>query len=168
MGIRSVGKTGGTTGGEHYGCGGFSRDYAGPGYPKGITRDQTTAVEFLERVLLTKQNWVDAGRARPELNPGLSHNVSNTVNVRTDEWDSVRDFIWDNQKDLAGIALMGDDGEKKHSNAPREAVISKADEEKYNTLIRNYVPVDYAEMRECEDGTDQTGEVACSGGTCEQ
>ena len=58
-------------------------------------------------------------------------------------------------------------GDKDYAFAPREAIVTEADEEKWNNLLKHYVPVDYSEMVEDEDNTDLVGEVACAGGACE-
>ena len=53
-----------------------------------------TAVDLLEKVKLTKENWIDAGK-REHLcaQPWLSHNVSNTISVKDDFGDFGLVFI---------------------------------------------------------------------------
>ena len=67
----------------------------------------------------------------------------------------------------SGIAFLPSTGDKDFAFAPREAIATEADEEKWNNLLRHYIPVDYSAMVEEADNTDLTGEVACSGGQCE-
>jgi len=70
-------------------------------------------------VKLTKENWIDAGK-RAELcaQPWLSHNVSNTISVKDDEWGAVEAFIYDNRHVFAGISLLSDGGDLDYPQAP--------------------------------------------------
>ncbi|MFW5859627.1 MAG: recombinase [Planctomycetota bacterium] len=83
------------------------------------TKKELDAVDLLEYVKLTKENWIDAGR-RPErcAGPWLSHNVSNTITVRDGEWDAVADFIYDNRDFFAGISLLPEGGDLDYPQAP--------------------------------------------------
>ena len=83
------------------------------------TKNQLSALTLLEHVKSTQQNWVMAGK-RPELctQPWLTHNVSNTINVRPDEWDGITDFIFDNRDFFAGIALLPQSGDLDYPQAP--------------------------------------------------
>ena len=87
--------------------------------PEAITKNEVDAVKLLEHVKLTKNNWIDAGKV-PErcAQPWLSHNVSNTINVRDDEWDAVEQYIYDNRDAFAGISLLPDGGDLDYPQAP--------------------------------------------------
>lgn len=126
-----------------------------------------SAVEFLSTVRSTQNNWVRTGIARPDSSPKACHNVSNTVNVKEDEWGDVADYVWAHKKDFSGISFLPSTGDKDYAFSPMEAVSTQADEELWNNLIRHYTPVDYKAMVEDEDSTDLTGEIACAGGACE-
>jgi len=83
------------------------------------TKNQLSALKLLEHVKSTQANWVMAG-TRPELctQPWLTHNVSNTINVRPDEWDGITDYIYDNRNFFAGIALLPQSGDLDYPQAP--------------------------------------------------
>jgi ribonucleoside-triphosphate reductase (thioredoxin) len=130
-----------------------------------ILREDVDAVPFLQHVKLVQQHWVEAGRRHERYNPGLHHNVSNTVTVRDEEWDAVQQYIWENRAHFAGISLLRETGDKVYAQAPREAVTTEADVLKWNAL--HYVPVDWASMRETQDVTALADVVACAGGACE-
>jgi len=130
-----------------------------------ILREEVGAVQFLEYVRTVQQHWVCAGRRHDAFNPGLHHNVSNTVTVRDDEWDTVQKFIWDNREYFAGISLLREAGDKIYAQAPREAVITEADITKWNAL--QYRPVDYPALSEHTDVTTLADVIACAGGSCE-
>lgn len=84
-----------------------------------MTKRDVSALQMLELVKRTKENWIDAGR-RPErcAQPWLSHNVSNTISVKDDEWDNVETFIYQNRRAFAGISLLPDGGDLDYPQAP--------------------------------------------------
>jgi ATP cone domain len=127
-------------------------------------REHQGAVEFLKIVQSTQQNWVVPGTARGTAN----HNVSNTVNVRDEEWSEVADYIWDNRHEFSGVSLLSDAGDQIYAFAPFEAVQTKEQERRWRELATSYVPVDYHAMFEAEDGTALSLEAACAGGACER
>lgn len=83
-----------------------------------ILRGQIGAIDFLQKVKLTQNNWVEYGtNADLCFDPTIRHNVSNTVNVKPEEWDDVEDFIFNNQSHFAGISLLGSKGELDFNQA---------------------------------------------------
>jgi ribonucleoside-diphosphate reductase alpha chain len=131
----------------------------------GIYREDLSAVKHLEYVRLVQLHWVQAGRRVEKFSPGLHHNVSCTISVRSDEWAAVADFIWGNRQHFTGVALLQDQGDKAYAQAPRESVATREDIAKWNSLV--YQPVDYTLLREEEDLTELKQVVACAGGACE-
>jgi ribonucleoside-triphosphate reductase (thioredoxin) len=82
-------------------------------------KNQLPAVEMLKVVKDTQKNWVYSGKNRSLCTQDyLSHNVSNTVTVKPDEWESVTKFIYDNRKYFAGISLIPQSGDKDYTQAP--------------------------------------------------
>jgi ribonucleoside-triphosphate reductase len=82
-------------------------------------KNQLPAVEMLKVVKDTQKNWVYSGKNRSLCTQDyLSHNVSNTVTVKPDEWESVARFIYDNRKYFAGISLIPQSGDKDYPQAP--------------------------------------------------
>lgn len=135
--------------------------------PPGATiKADLTAVEFLDLVKSTQQNWVLPGTAVEEHSPGLNHNVSNTVTVKESEWDKVADYLWEHRDFFTGVSLLASTGDKDYAFAPNEEVVTPADEARWNNLIDNYTPVDYELLMESDDSTALSGEVACAGGAC--
>ncbi|WP_372806642.1 ATP cone domain-containing protein [Pontiella sp.] len=134
---------------------------------KAILRSEMSAMDLLKYVHSTQQNWVVPGTARPEMNPGLYHNVSNTLTVREGEWDAVADYIWENRADFTGISMLAATGDKIYQQAPHEEVVTAQDETLWNELISKFRSVDYTEMQEADDTTNLQGEIACAGGACE-
>lgn len=78
-------------------------------------KNQLPAVEMLSIVKDTQKNWVYSGKNRSLCTQEyLSHNVSNTVTVKPDEWDDVTKYIYDNRKYFAGISLIPQSGDKDY------------------------------------------------------
>ena len=95
--------------------------------PKGaITKNNLRAVDLLEKVKLTQQNWVDAG-TNVELCsvPYVRHNVSNTITVKDNEWDEVTDYIYNNRQWFAGISLLAASGDLDYPQAPFTTVLDE-------------------------------------------
>jgi ribonucleoside-diphosphate reductase alpha chain len=82
-------------------------------------KNQLPAVEMLSIVKDTQKNWVNSGKNKNLCTQDfLSHNVSNTVTVKPDEWNSVTRYIYDNRKYFAGISLIPQSGDKDYPQAP--------------------------------------------------
>ncbi len=96
--------------------------------PGSRTKRDYSALQLLEQVKLTKAHWVDAGR-RPErcAQPWLSHNVSNTITVKDEEWAAVADYLYDNRAWFAGVSLLPDGGDLDYPQAPFAEVWTAAE-----------------------------------------
>jgi ribonucleoside-diphosphate reductase alpha chain len=97
--------------------------------PQGsIIKNQISALELLEKVKLTQQNWVKHGtRIESCVKPYLHHNVSNTINVKPEEWDNVETYIYNNRKWFCGISLLPVTGDKDYPQAPFTAIYTPAE-----------------------------------------
>ena len=83
------------------------------------TKNKVDAIQLLEHVKDTQKNWVLSGTNKNLCTqPWLVHNVSNTINVKADEWDEVTDFIYKNRKYFCGISLLPITGDKDYPQAP--------------------------------------------------
>lgn len=82
-------------------------------------KNKVCAIELLEYVMSTQKSWVMNGTNK-ELctQPWLVHNVSNTINVKPEEWDAVTDFIYDNRQYFCGVSLLPIAGDKDYAQAP--------------------------------------------------
>jgi hypothetical protein len=133
---------------------------------KAIIKDDLSALKFLDMVKSTQQNWVLSGTADELVAPGLNHNVSNTITVRPDEWEAVLDYLWTNREFFTGVTLLSSSGDKDFAFAPNEAIVTSADEQRWNDILLRYKSVDYTSLIESEDGTHVSMEPACAGGLC--
>lgn len=87
------------------------------------TKNDVDALTLLEYVKTTQNNWVECGKNLDLCTQQwLSHNVSNTINVKDDEWESVTDYIYENRNSFAGISLLPMSGDKDYPQAPFQTV----------------------------------------------
>lgn len=90
-----------------------------------LIKTEVSAVKLLEHVKLTQENWVMGGRRAERCTaPWLRHNVSNTITVRENEWDSVSRYIYDNRDAFAGVSLLPEGGDLEYPQAPFTSVLT--------------------------------------------
>jgi len=132
-----------------------------------ILRDDLTGIEFVKQVCSIYENWILPGTANPWSSSGLTHNVSATTTVRPDEWDQVRDFVWENRSRIAAMSFLAYSGDKDWEQPPCEGITTPADEARWNEIISRYRQVEWTEMRELEDRTSLNQVIACEGPKCQ-
>ena len=91
-----------------------------------------------------------------------SHNVSATVNVRDDEWETVKEWMWDNREHYNGISVLPFD-----NGVYRQARFEAIEKEQYEDMFAKLQSIDLTQVKEYNDNTNLQGEVACAGGACE-
>lgn len=132
-----------------------------------VVKRDIGAVDFLKMVKSTYENWVLPGTANPNSSKGLTHNVSNTVSIKADEWDDVAEYIYENKECFSGISMLADFGDKAYKQAPMERVSTEEDAIKWNEMVKNYQPVDWALFTELDDFTEASLNPGCANGKCE-
>lgn len=127
--------------------------------PKGsITRDMTSALDMLKRVNSYNMNWIKEGHRYGS----NTHNCSVTISVKDNEWNELREEMWNTRESYTGIALLPYDG-GTYQQAPFEDM----DESKYKEMEKLVKHIDLTKVKEIEDFTNRGEIVACSGGVCE-
>ena len=126
----------------------------------GLTMSDISMKDFLDKVFLVYENWVLPGH-----NFGQTHNVSCTLIVDDQEWDDAFDYIWKNRAKLCSMSFLPKQSDKEIPFCPRETVATVKDMTQFNSLVKNYKPVDYTQMTEDEDVTIK--DAACDGNNCE-
>jgi hypothetical protein len=116
------------------------------------------ALDLLERVRFIYENWVKPGHVDGQ----NLHNVSATISIKDDEWDIVRDWMWENRDSFTGLSILPYDG-GTYVQAPFE----ECTKEKYEEMMKHLTEVDLYKIIELTDDTNLSGELACAGGTCE-
>jgi len=150
--------------------------------PEGaLTREEHSAVDFLNWVRRVQSAWVANGVLRPESVEGLTHNVSNTCTVRPDEWDAVAQTLLEGRSAYGGVSCISASGDYDYPQPPFQAIYSpeeiamddplrEAKLEAYaywRSLREASVTLSFDDVVEHEDNTTLSQELACSGGACE-
>jgi len=126
--------------------------------PKGSILRHESAYDLLERVKWFYNNWIKTGHIT-----GMNtHNISATVSIKSEEWEGVGEWMWENRTCYNGLSVLPYDG-GTYIQAPFE----DCTEEKYHEMMESLTQVDLSRVIEVDDNTDLKGEVACAGGACE-
>ena len=123
-----------------------------------ITRLDEKPIDLLERVKFVYENWVKPGH-RSGAN---SHAISCTVSLRGDEWPEAVEWMWKNRDAYNCLSVFPYWG-GTHKQLPLQDIT----EERYNEMAQLIKNVDFTEILEEEDATQQAENLACAGGACE-
>ena len=126
--------------------------------PKGSIVRTESPFDLLQRVKLVATDWVKAGH-RAGSN---SHNVSATISLKEDEWELAGKWMWDNREFYNGLSVLPYDG-GTYTQAPFEDIKKK----QFEDMVKTLTEVDLSEIIEKDDNTDLSGELACTGGSCD-
>jgi len=124
---------------------------------KAILRHET-ALDLLTRVKHFSEKWIHPGHT----SGNNTHNISATVSMKDDEWDDVGEWMWKNREFYNGLSVLPFTG-GNYVQPPFE----DCDEVTYKRLMKKLKEVDLTKITEEKDNTNLSGEVACSGGSCE-
>jgi ribonucleoside-diphosphate reductase alpha chain len=88
-----------------------------------LTKDSMIGINHLDLIKKAQANWVNTG-TNVELcaDPGIRHNVSNTVIVR--DWDEIEEYVFNNRNFFAGISFLSETGDKDYYQAPNTEVLN--------------------------------------------
>lgn len=98
-----------------------------------IVKDDLNAIEFLEKVKITQNNWIKYGTNldhevyKSGFAEGLTHNVSNTITVSRSEWDKVKEYLWENKESFCGISMLSSTGDLDYPQAPFIEVVDEVE-----------------------------------------
>ena len=126
--------------------------------PKGAITRHESAIDLLERIKKVSNDWIQPGHK----NGNNTHNVSATITIKDEEWQTVGEWMWTNRKVYNGLSVLPYDG-GTYVQAPFE----DCDKETYERMLELVKNVNLDLVREETDETDLSGEIACSGGACE-
>ena len=120
-------------------------------------------VDLLERVKHVHDEWIANEYTHRE--GANTHNVSVTVSIDTDQWETVGNWMWDNRRSYHGISVLPLD-----SGTYLQMPFTDSTKEEYDRLISKLNEcgdINLDDIHEDRDHTDLSGEAACSGGACE-
>lgn len=126
--------------------------------PEGSILRTESAFDLLERVKRFNQEWIYEGYRQ-----GSNHNnVSCTISIKPDEWDSVGDWMWDNNRYYTGISVLPYD-----NGTYIQAPFTDCTEQEYLNLMGRLHAINLDDVVESTDNTSHNDQVACGGGACE-
>jgi len=126
--------------------------------PEGAILRYESALDLLERVKLFSVEWVKPGHYKGD----NTHNVSATISIKDEEWFDVGEWIWKNRECFNGLSCLPFDG-----GSYKQAPFESCTKEQYEEMMKHLRYFDITEVKEINDDTDQKGELACVGGSCE-
>ena len=126
--------------------------------PDGAITRSESALSLLERVKTVSQKWVKGGHQRGQ----NTHNVSATITIKPDEWETVGKWMWENREHYNGLSVL-----PFSDHTYKQAPFEDCDKETYDTMLNSLKNVNLDLINEEEDNTDLQGEIACAGGACE-
>ena len=126
--------------------------------PQGSILRTESPFQLLDRIKKIATEWVKPGHRRGS----NTHNVSATVSLKAEEWETAGEWMWDNRDYYNGLSVLPYDG-GTYTQAPFEDITK----EKYEEMMKSLTDINLANVYEGEDNTDLSGELACAGGACE-
>jgi len=117
-----------------------------------------TAINTLERVKRFSTEWVKSGH----INGANTHNVSATISVKEGEWETVGDWMWNEQEHYNGLSVL-----PAFDHTYKQAPFEDITEEQYNVRINTLKAIDLNKVMEIDDNVEFSQVAACAGGACE-
>jgi len=125
--------------------------------PEGSILRTESAIDLLERVKYFYTNWIKPGHKTGQ----NTHNISATISIKDNEWDTVGEWMWENRTCYNGLSVLNYDG-GSYIQAPFE----ECTQEKYEEMMKSLSNIDLSLVIELDDNTDLKDQVACGGGQC--
>lgn len=122
-----------------------------------IVRHDETAESLFNRAIYYNTNWVREGHRSGDNH----HNVSVTISVRDDEWEIIRNLMWENRNLYNGVSLL-----PFSDHTYVQAPFSDCTKEEYEAMSKLVNEVDLTEVVEESDMTERIEQIACAGGVC--
>ena len=126
--------------------------------PAGSIVRTESAHNLLERVKRIQQEWITPGHR----SGSNMHNVSATISVKSDEWESVGEWMWENREYYAGLSVL-----PYSDHTYKQAPFEDCTQEVFESMSEHLHGINLENVVELDDATDAKGELACAGGACE-
>ena len=126
--------------------------------PEGAIYRTESALDLLERTKKFNLEWVKSGHRKG----ANTNNVSATISVKQEEWDSVGEWMWKNKDTFNGLAVLPYDN-GSYTQAPFEDI----EEGKFLEMESHLNKIKLNKIVEMTDETDLKDQAACAGGACE-
>lgn len=126
--------------------------------PEGAILRTESPFQLLDRVKKITQEWV-----RPGHRTGSNtHNVSATISLKDEDWELAGEWMWEQRDFYNGLSVLP---YSNHSYI--QSPFEDCTKEEYERLFKSLTNIDLTKVVELTDDTDLSGELACSGNSCE-
>jgi len=126
--------------------------------PEGAITRKESAMDLLERIKTINKNWIKPGHRKGS----NMHNVSATVTIKQDEWDTVGEWLYENKEYFTALSFLPEDL-GTYKQAPFETITK----EEFEAAVESLHAVDLSKVIEMADNTALMDQAACAGGACE-
>lgn len=126
--------------------------------PEGSILRNESAMDLLERIKKVNKEWIKPGHRKGS----NMHNVSATVSLKPEEWESVGEWLFENKEYYTALSFLPQDL-GSYTQAPFQDIT----EEEFNKLKSHLHSIDLSKVIEINDNTNLTDNQACGGGNCE-
>jgi ribonucleoside-triphosphate reductase (thioredoxin) len=125
--------------------------------PEGSILRNESAMSLLDRIRKFNLEWVRNGYR----NGSNANNVSATVSIKDEDWQSVGEWMWENKASYNGLSVLPYDN-GNYRQAPFEDITKDV----FENLEGSLKDLDLSRVFEPDDVTDLQAEAACAGGAC--
>jgi len=126
--------------------------------PEGAITRKESAMDLLERIKTINKEWIKSGHRRGS----NMHNVSATVTIKQDEWDTVGDWLYENREYFTALSFLPED-----LGTYVQAPFSTITKEEFESAVNSLHNVDLTKVIEMDDMTALMDQAACASGACE-
>jgi ribonucleoside-diphosphate reductase alpha chain len=126
--------------------------------PEGSITRAESAMNLLERIKKINKEWIKPGHRKG----ANMHNVSATVSIKQDEWESVGEWLYENKEYFTALSFLPQDL-GSYVQAPFETITK----EKFDEMSLSLHSIDLTKVIEMSDMTTLQDQAACASGACE-
>ena len=126
--------------------------------PEGAITRSESAMDLLERIKTINKEWIKPGHRKGS----NMHNVSATVTIKQDEWDTVGEWLYENKEFFTALSFLPEDL-GTYVQAPFETITKQ----EFDEAVKSLHTVDLTKVIEMDDMTALMEQAACAGGACE-
>ena len=112
--------------------------------PEGAITRSESAMDLLERIKTINKEWIKPGHRKGS----NMHNVSATVTIKQDEWDTVGEWLYENKEFFTALSFLPEDL-GTYVQAPFETITKQ----EFDEAIKSLHTVDLTKVIEMDDMT---------------
>jgi len=126
--------------------------------PEGAILRTESAHDLLERVKKVHIDWIKTGHRTGN----NTHNVSATISLKPEDWESAGEWMWKNRKHYNGLSVL-----PFSDHTYKQAPFEDCSKETFEKMMSSLHNIDLTKVVELSDETNLSGEIACGADGCE-